>query len=96
MLLTGVLRPETLGSLWGKDETTGFQNDAVRDDLRLGAEEKQVLDNWEESGLRGGRPEGPRLSPRTSLLRGSCAGTGSERGGRKPARLHPPLRVIAR
>lgn len=46
---------ETLGSLWGKDEATGFQNDAVRDDLRLGAEEKQVLDNWEERGLRGGR-----------------------------------------
>ena len=41
------------GPVWGKDETTRFQNDAVRDDLRLGAEGKQVVEQLGREG-RGG------------------------------------------
>lgn len=41
------------GPVWRKDETTRFQNDAVRDDLRLGAEGKQVVEQLGGVG-RGG------------------------------------------
>lgn len=50
---------ETLGSCWGKDETTRFQNDAVRDDLRLRAEGKQVVEQLGREGPKGrGRKRG--------------------------------------
>lgn len=55
------------GPVWGKDETTRFQNDAVRDDLRLGAEGKQVV---EQLGGQGRGGEGRVLSPKTSKLEG--------------------------
>lgn len=52
---------KTLGSCGGKDETTRFQNDAVRDDLRLGAKGKQVVEQLgrEAPGGRGRREEFP-------------------------------------
>lgn len=45
------------GPVWGKDETTRFQNDAVRDDLRLGAEGKQVVEPLGGAGRGSPRSE---------------------------------------
>lgn len=65
-----MLGSKTLGSCGGKDETTRFQNDAVRDDLRLGAKGKQVVEQLgrEAPGGRGRREEFPVQSLQTLKL----------------------------
>lgn len=74
---------ETWGPVWGKDETTRFQSDAVRNDLRLRAEGEQVVQHWEVKALKGG--EAGRGVPVTSLqsskLGGGQAGTPRAEGG---------------
>lgn len=90
---------ETLGSCWGKDETTRFQNDAVRDDLRLGAEGKQVVEQLGREGPEGrGRKEGGLCSESADFEVGRKLGRDprSEGRGWGSGGPHSSLRIIVR
>ena len=70
---------ETWGPVWGKDETTRFQNDAVRNDLSLGAEGQQVVQPLGSEGPagRGGREGSPSYESADFRV-GGGAGRGSQ------------------
>lgn len=70
---------ETWGPVWGKDETTRFQNDAVRNDLRLGAEGEQVVQQLGSEGPEGrGRREGSPSYESADFKVGRGAGRDSQ------------------